>query len=285
MNNIVESQNTAVSSSTGDLVLDPTNMKSIIDFATFMASGTTTLPAHLQKKPSDCMAIVIQSMQWGMNPFAVAQKTHLVSGALGYEAQLVNAVVSSSRAIDGRFHYRYEGNWEKNGADRHVIVGAKLKGEDEIQWGEPLYPAKVTVQNSPLWKTAEKQQASYLAVKYWARLFCPAVMLGVYTPDELEEAPRAEKTINPKSAMSVPDEVKPAAIETDEENEELDAEFDLLMQSIKSAGNMEHIEAIRQDCRNFPNCGKKKELKAAFIIAEDRVKALEAEGFLEAYDE
>ncbi|EAP2971000.1 hypothetical protein D9U37_20365 [Salmonella enterica] len=41
---------------------------------------TTPLPAHLAGKPADCMAIVMQAMQWGMNPYAVAQKTHLVTG-------------------------------------------------------------------------------------------------------------------------------------------------------------------------------------------------------------
>lgn len=176
-----------VNTDTGALVLAPENMSNIIQFAEFMATAGPMLPTHLHNKPADCMAIVLQSMQWGMSPFAVAQKTHLVNGALGYESQLVNAVVSSSRAIEGRFHYRYEGDWENGGADRRVIVGAILRGESDIQWGEPLYPAKVTTKNSPLWKTAEKQQASYLALKYWARLYCPAVMLGVYTPEELQD--------------------------------------------------------------------------------------------------
>ncbi len=40
-------------------------------------------------------------------------KTHLVNGVLGYEAQLVNAVIASSSAINGRFHYRYGGDWER----------------------------------------------------------------------------------------------------------------------------------------------------------------------------
>ncbi|EGO1998012.1 recombinase RecT, partial [Salmonella enterica] len=40
------------------------------------------IPAHLAGKPADCMAIVMQAMQWGMNPYAVAQKTHLVNGVL-----------------------------------------------------------------------------------------------------------------------------------------------------------------------------------------------------------
>ncbi|HAU5608259.1 recombinase RecT [Citrobacter koseri] len=82
-------------------------------FAGLMAQSVVTVPAHLAGKPADCMAIVMQAMQWGMNPYAVAQKTHLVNGQLGYEAQLVNAVITSSSAIHGRFHYRYGGDWER----------------------------------------------------------------------------------------------------------------------------------------------------------------------------
>lgn len=46
-----------------------------------------------------------------------------------------------------------------------------------------------------------KQQIAYLALKYWARLYCPAVVLGVYTPDEVEQ--RTEKEINPAPAQRV----------------------------------------------------------------------------------
>lgn len=172
-------------------------------FADLMAQSAVTVPKHLAGKPADCMAIVMQAMQWGMNPYAVAQKTHLVNGVLGYEAQLVNAVISSSSAIQGRFHYEYGGDWEKiagqkDGRDElglYIRVGAVLRGEADITWGEPIYLADITTRNSPLWKTAPKQQIAYLAVKYWARLYCPEVILGVYSPDEVE--PRAEKEINP----------------------------------------------------------------------------------------
>lgn len=76
-----------------------------------------------------------------------------------------------------------------------IRVGAVLRGEADITWGEPIYLADITTRNSPLWKTAPKQQIAYLAVKYWARLYCPEVILGVYSPDEVES--RAEKEINP----------------------------------------------------------------------------------------
>lgn len=48
-----------------------------------------------------------------MNPFAVAQKTHLVNGVLGYEAQLVNAVITTCAPVVDRLHYEWFGEWEK----------------------------------------------------------------------------------------------------------------------------------------------------------------------------
>ncbi|MCP6133914.1 recombinase RecT, partial [Klebsiella pneumoniae] len=75
-----------------------------------------------------------------------------------------------------------------------VQVGAILRGESEITWGEPLYLSGVVTRNSPLWVSNPKQQIAYLGVKYWARLYCPEVILGVYSPDEVEQ--RTEREIN-----------------------------------------------------------------------------------------
>ncbi len=187
-------------------IFSPSGLQKLQAFAEVMAQGKATVPTHLSGKPADCLAIALQAAQWGMNPYAVAQKTHLVNGTLGYEAQLVNAVITSSTAVQGRFKYEYAGNWDtfrpgdKNpNAEKGlcVRVGAILRGEADITWGEWLYLEFITTRNSPLWKTAPKQQIAYLAVKYWARLFCPDVILGVYTPDEFEPEKRAERDITP----------------------------------------------------------------------------------------
>ena len=196
MNNItnLETKSTnqiSQQTNTGSLIFNTNAMIQMQNMAELMAQGKATMPKHLQNAPADCLAIVMQAAQWQMNPFAVAQKTHLVNGTLGYEAQLVNAVISSSAAINGRFKYEYQGQWP-NGQDAAVRCGAVLRGESEITWGAWLYPAAVTTKNSPLWKTAPQQQASYLALKYWSRLFTPDVILGVYTPDELNNGIPAE---------------------------------------------------------------------------------------------
>lgn len=169
-------------SSTG-LVLSNDTMEKAFRMAELMASGRSTVPKHLQGSAADCMAVTLQALQWNMSPFAVAQKTHIVNGTLGYEAQLVNAVLQSTGAIVGEFEYEYRG---AGVADLECRVGAIPRGKTVLKWGEWLSIKDVTTKNSPLWKTNPKQQMGYLQVKNWARAFKPGAILGVYTPDELE---------------------------------------------------------------------------------------------------
>lgn len=166
-----------------EIVFDQSKFEVVEKVANIMADGKVTVPAHLRGNKGDCFAVTLQAMMWKMNPFAVAQKTHLVNGTLGYEAQLVNAAVTNSRAIVGFFNYDFRGD----GAALACRVGAVLRGSSEITWGEFLCISDVTTKNSPLWKTNPRQQLGYLQVKNWARLYTPGAMLGVYSVDELED--------------------------------------------------------------------------------------------------
>lgn len=255
--NIITTDQAPTTISASNAVFNVQALGQLTAFAELMAQSLVTVPKHLAGKPADCMAIVMQAMQWGMNPYAVAQKTHLVNGVLGYEAQLVNAVISSSSAIVGRFHYEYGGDWEriagqKEGRDElglFIRVGAVLRGEADITWGENIYLADITTRNSPLWKTAPKQQIAYLAVKYWARLYCPEVILGVYSPDEVE--PRTEKEINP-----APKHVSLSAISGDnvtttqsaqEAATNINALADEFRDRIEGAQDVDNAKAVRAD--------------------------------------
>ncbi|MES0225593.1 RecT family recombinase [Citrobacter braakii] len=255
--NIITTEQAPNTISASNAVFNVQALGKLTSFAELMAQSAVTVPKHLAGKPADCMAIVMQAMQWGMNPYAVAQKTHLVNGVLGYEAQLVNAVISSSSAIIGRFHYEYGGDWEKiagkkDGRDElglFIRVGAVLRGEDEITWGEPIYLADITTRNSPLWKTAPKQQIAYLAVKYWARLYCPEVILGVYSPDEVE--PRAEKEINPAPKHVNLADISGDTVTTTQSAQESSVNIDSLAddfrERIDAAQDVDSAKALRAD--------------------------------------
>lgn len=161
-----------------DLLQDE-NFDKLWRMAEALANSALSVPKELKGNIGDCLAIVTQAMIWGLNPFAVAQKAHVINGKLGYEAQLVNAVVMQSGAIRGSFCYEYDGD--------RCRVGAVLRGETGITWGEWLSAATVQVKNSPLWKVNPKQQMGYLQVKNWTRAFCPGALLGIYTADELAD--------------------------------------------------------------------------------------------------
>lgn len=193
---------------TAAAIFSPEGMNQLVRFAVLMSQSKATVPKHLEGKPADCLAVTMQAAQWGMNPFAVAQKTHVVNGTLGYEAQLVNAVVSSSSLLATRLNYRWSGDWSNvNGkTDKSpnltVTVSAVLKGEAEPR-ELTISMAQAGVRNSPLWEQDPRQQLAYLCTKRWARLHAPDVLLGVYTPDELQEtAPRVERDITPQTTTA-----------------------------------------------------------------------------------
>ena len=193
---------------TAAAIFSPEGMDRLVRFATLMADSKATVPAHLAGKTADCLAVTMQAAQWGMNPFAVAQKTHVVNGTLGYEAQLVNAVVSSSNLLATRLNYKWDGDWSKvsgktdKSPSLTATVWATLKGESEPRT-LTISMAQAGVRNSPLWEQDPRQQLAYLCVKRWARLHAPDVLLGVYTPDELQEAaPRVERDITPPASTA-----------------------------------------------------------------------------------
>ena len=173
-----------------DLLLNDGTFDRIWRIAESMAQGRHTVPKHLQGNLADCIAVVTQAFEWGMNPYVVAQKTHVVNGTLGYESQLVMAVVQRSGAIVGHFHFE----WGKDGNATLCRAGAILRGDNHITWTEWYSSAAVLVKNSPLWKSNVPQQMGYVQGRNWCRLYAPGAILGVYTAEELLDSAPAGAT-------------------------------------------------------------------------------------------
>ena len=193
-------------------------------FANLMASGQCTIPKELQNNPGDCLAISLQAMAWQMNPFSVAQKSFVIKGKLGYEAQLVNAVITRHAPIEGRLTFTYSEGWEKilgrfrivkgqngdyavsdwNQGDEQGLwceVSATMKGE-ETPRATRVQMVQAYPRQSTQWATDPRQQLAYVTVKRWARLHCPDIILGIYTPDELQNRDIPEKDVTPKERIN-----------------------------------------------------------------------------------
>lgn len=169
----------------GASALMPTDMRSAMDLATMMARAKL-VPSHLQDKPGDCLLVIEQAMRWGMSPFAVAQSTSVISGKLMFEGKLVSAAIQSSGILSKRLNYDFDGE----GTARAITVSGTIQGEDKSRTIRvTLAEAKTS---NGMWTKQPDQQLVYFATRAWARRHAPEVMLGVYSPEEMEVAPRQD---------------------------------------------------------------------------------------------
>lgn len=169
------------------------SVEQIMEFAKVMAIAGVAVPKHLRENPGACLAVAIQASEWQMSPFAVASKTYVVNDRLGFEAQLVAAVILKRAPIKGRIKYAFTGD----GAKRRCTASAVLQEDGStVEYQSPEI-ATIPTKNSPLWKGDPDQQLGYYSVRAMCRRHFPDVILGIYTPEELAEATDIEAQVTP----------------------------------------------------------------------------------------
>lgn len=163
------------------------NAGQLMEFAKLMAVSSAGVRKHLRGNPGACLAIVTQAVEWGMSPFAVANKSYFVNEQIAFESQLVQAVILKRAPIKGRIKFEFTGE----GAQRVCRAWARLAEDPEeiVEYISPPF-ASITPKNSPLWKSDPDQQQCYYSGRALCRRHFPDVLLGVYADDEIEVAPR-----------------------------------------------------------------------------------------------
>ncbi|MBB6306271.1 hypothetical protein [Xanthobacter tagetidis] len=146
---------------------------------------------------ANCFLVVNQAVRWGLDPFAVAQCVSVVHGRLCYEGKLVAAVLEAKMGLKLRQHFV-----GKPGHDDFRIYLSDQDFSDEVI--KALTPGvrlpgtrlvdgsvgewKTTGSNSP-WGAAKNhiRMLIYRGTREWCRFYEPALMLGVYTEDEMAD--------------------------------------------------------------------------------------------------
>ena len=154
----------------------------VMEFAKLMAMSDKAVPKDFRGNAGMCLAITMQAIEWRMSPFQVANKAYVVNDRIGYESQLIHAVIEARAPLKERLDCVYDGA----GPERSCIVHGKFLDGSIRQYTSPLLK-DIRVKNSPLWKDDPDQQLWYYASRSWARKWCPDVILGVYSKEEIEE--------------------------------------------------------------------------------------------------
>lgn len=154
---------------------------------------------------ANAFLVVNQAVRWGLDPFAVAQCVSVVHGRLCYEGKLVAAVLEAKASI--RLHHAFTG-----AGDQLRIFISDVPFEERLTLEPGMRPFdrrmldgsvaewKTTGANSP-WSPANfRRQLLYRGTRDWARAYEPALMLGVYTDDEMNSL-QARDVTPPKSRL------------------------------------------------------------------------------------
>lgn len=260
---------------TSQVVLNAQAMEQIYTYAKVMAGGKASLPKHLQGNVADCAAIIMQAMQWEMPVLSVAQKTFITpNGVMGYEAQLINAVITKRAPITGRPTYEFFGDWtkiqgkckkiqpsgdkgayfvadwkESDEVGLGVIVRCTLKGEDD-----PRELTLLLVQCQPRfstqWATDPQQQITYAGIRKWSRRYVPDVIMGVYTDEELDYNPSSPKMkdVTPRNAVDAAEAAKNTTVNEDQ--------VDKRAELIKTLTDIASKEGLLSYCEAWNGIGK-----------------------------
>jgi len=167
----------------------PTTAAEAMEFSKMMSISGIMVRKHFRNHPGACLGMVMQAMRWGMDPFAVANKTYLVKNRDGdeqiaFEAQLITAVLNTRAPIKGRIKYEFSGDGDNKRCRAYAHL-AEVDEDPVEAWSPPL--GQIHPKNSPLWKSDPEQQLCYYTSRLLARRHFPEVLLGVYDPDELQD--------------------------------------------------------------------------------------------------
>ena len=197
--------------SLSNIMSDPDRLKSLYRLADYMSQSKLMVPSHLIGNQNDCFAVCMLALKLDIDPWSLANQTYSIKGKISYTGQLINALAMNSSAIEGSFKYEFRDWVNGNG---WIRCGARLKGEDEVTFGEWLDTNTVSIKNSPLWKTNPKQQSAYLVVRNFVRLYAPSVLMGMYTEDELRtiEPDTQERDVTPIAELLEAKEADPTPL-------------------------------------------------------------------------
>ena len=165
----------------GSSGLIPRNMAEAMQLAEMMARGKM-VPEHL-RNPGDLIMVIDQAMRWQMSPMAVAQATFSIKGRLGYSGTIIHAAVEHCEVLDGLLDYKFSGE----GQSRKVRVIGTRRGEKEPKEVEVVLKDAIT--DNVWWKKTPDQMLVYHGARVWARRWTPGVIYGVYSREELLDAP------------------------------------------------------------------------------------------------
>lgn len=195
------------------------NIKSFEDaqrMAKILASSQL-IPKSYQGRIDDCCIALEMAQRIGASPMAVLQNLYIVYGKPAWSSQFLISAINAC----GKFTpLRYKMTGEKGKPSYGCIAWTVDR------YGETLEGPEVTIamadaegwttKNGSKWKNMPELMLRYRAATFFSRLYCPELMMGLSTQDEIIDVSpvvtearqsRFERAPDPQAADEIEDEI------------------------------------------------------------------------------
>lgn len=178
-----------------------------------MFASSALVPQNYQGqgKAMDCAIAIDMANRMGVNPMMVMQNLYVVKGKPTWSGQACMSMIKASPEFKNALPV-YDGepntdNWGCFIQAEHKMTGKVVEGEkvtikmakDEGWYGKP----------GSKWKTMPKQMLTYRAAAFFARVYMPNSLMGMYVEGEAEDISAQEKQVHEvPNVMEVPNAVE-----------------------------------------------------------------------------
>jgi len=153
-------------------------------------SKSDIIPEQFRNKPANCFIALDTARRMGASVLEVMQSMYVVHGSLGWKATYAIALANKRGPWMGQLMFDTEGSGKTLSVTcwaMHALTGEKISRTVDMKLAEA---EKWT--SNPKYKTMPEQMLCYRAATFLIRLYCPEVLLGLQTTEELDDMPAVD---------------------------------------------------------------------------------------------
>ena len=172
----------------------PENFQKLFDIGKMFASSEL-IPQNYQKKPMDCAIAVDIANRMGVSPMFVMQNLNVIKGKPTWSGQACMSMIRASKEFkSSRPVYTGERKTDSWGCyiraidteTGEIVNGTEVTIEMAKKEGWYSKPDRYGNETSK-WQTMPEQMLAYRAAAFFARVYIPNSLMGMYVEGEPED--------------------------------------------------------------------------------------------------
>jgi len=175
--------------------VDNSSFSSYLDTAKFnqmyrvanLFAASDLVPEHYRNKPANCFLALQMATRLEIEPMMFIQNSYIVRGKPGLQAVVMIALVNSRGPFTGPIQWSFKGEGNTRSCTAYATHKVTRQVcEATVTW-EMVKKEGWHEKPGSKWLSMPDLMLQYRSAAFLARLYCPEVILGLPTVEELED--------------------------------------------------------------------------------------------------